>query len=167
MSLVPFDTLPDEARLWCFGASRPPDPTETTRLLEAMRAFADRWTAHRRDLHAALEWRGDRFLLVAVDESASTGASGCSIDALTSELRRLEEELRLDLLDATPVWYRERDGSIASCSREEFRTRASRGEVDESTPVFDVALTRVGDLRAAGLERPAGGSWHRRLLARS
>ena len=92
MSLIPFDTLPDDARLWCFGASRAPDAPTTELLLDSMRAFVAEWTAHRRDLHAGFDWLHGRFLLIGVDESRA-GASGCSIDALTGHLRRLGAEL--------------------------------------------------------------------------
>jgi hypothetical protein len=163
MSLVSFQTLPDDSRLWCFGASRPPAGAETARLLDAMHAFVGEWTAHSRNLKAGLDWRDQRFLLVAVDES-ETGASGCSIDALTRQLRDLESELAIDFLDSTPVWYRDATGHVRSCSRAAFRSAAERGEVGADTPVFDLTITRVRDYREGRFERAASASWQRTLL---
>lgn len=163
MSLVSFSVLPDSARVWCFGASRPPAGRETAALLDSMHDFVERWTAHARDLAAGIDWRDQRFLLVAVDETA-TGASGCSIDALHRQLRELEASLGLDLLDSTPVWYRDRSGRVSSCSRADFRDAAGRGEVGPDTPVFDLTLTRLGEVRAGAFERPASSSWHRTLF---
>ncbi len=67
MSLVAFDSLPDSARVWCFAAEPEPGPGETARLLDAMRAFLEEWTAHRAELIAALDWWHGRFLLVGLD----------------------------------------------------------------------------------------------------
>ena len=163
MSLIPFDTLPDDARLWCFGASRALDASATEILVGSMRAFVAEWTAHRRDLEAGFDWWHERFLLIAVDESRA-GASGCSIDALTGHLRRLGAELDLDLLDSMPVWYRAPAGDIRMVSRTEFSDLAALGEVSANTPVFDLTLTRLGDARAGSLETAAGSAWQRSLL---
>lgn len=163
MSLVPFDDLPDDARLWCFGAGRETDPGERVRLLEEMRAFVGEWTAHRKELRAGLDWRSDRFLCVAVDESTAD-ASGCSIDALTDRIRRLETDLGLSLLDGALVWFRDGSERIRAVSRPAFRALAARGEVGPDTPVFDLTVARLEDLRAGRLERPARESWHARLL---
>lgn len=165
MSLAAFDTLPDEARMWCFAADRAPEPAETARLLDAMTDFLEGWTAHGADLSVGLDWRYDRFLLVAVDERAA-GASGCSIDALTRRLGELEAELGLRLRDASPVWYRDpEDGDRVKCaSRAEFREIAGRGRADGSTTVFDLTVERVGELRRGSWELPARDAWHATLL---
>jgi len=164
MSLIPFDTLPDDARLWCFGASRAPDASTAELLSDSMRAFIAEWTAHRRDLHAGFDWLHGRFLLIGVDESRA-GASGCSIDALTGHLKRLGAELDVDLLDAMPVWFRGTAGDIRMVSRADFSDLAAQGVVTTDTPVFDLTLTRLGDARAGGLETRAGSAWQRSLLA--
>jgi hypothetical protein len=163
MSLIPFDALSDEARLWCFGASRTLDATQTVRLFDSMRSFLAEWTAHRQDLLAGFAWMHERFLLVGVDESGA-GASGCSIDALTGHLRNLGAELGLDLLDSMPVWFRDPAGDIRMVSRADFSDLAVQGEVSAHTPVFDLTLTRLGDVRAGGLETAAGSAWHRSLV---
>ena len=166
MSLVAFRSLPDGSRLWCFGASRPPTGVETAHLLDRMHSFVKGWTAHSRYLRAGIQWRDQRFLLVAVDEERA-GASGCSIDALTRRLQELESKLDLDLLDSTPVWYRDGTGRVRSCSRDEFRARAGSGEVNGGTPVFDLTVRRMGDLRGGRFELTAGDSWHSILLSGS
>jgi hypothetical protein len=163
MSLVPLADLPDDARVWCFGADPEPGPDTAGRLLEEMRAFVSEWTAHRKALRAGVAWRSDRFLCVAVDESAA-GASGCSIDALSDRLRELERELGVSLLDAAPVWYRDAAGTVRSVSRETFRALAARGEIGADTPAFDLTVATLGELRAGRLERPVRESWHARLL---
>ncbi|MDT8436035.1 MAG: hypothetical protein RRA92_04700 [Gemmatimonadota bacterium] len=163
MSLVPLADLPGDARLWCFAADPAPDPATADRLLAAVREFAETWAAHGADLRAGAEWVADRVLCLAVDERAA-GVSGCSIDALTGRLRALEEELGISLLDGGSVRWRDPDGRPRTASRERFRTLAREGRVGPDTPVLDLTLPRLADLRDGRLERPASASWHARLL---
>ncbi len=163
MSLVAFDSLPDSARVWCFAAEPEPGPGETARLLDAMRAFLEEWTAHRAELIAALDWWHGRFLLVGLDES-QVGASGCSIDALMGRLTALESELGIRLTDSAPVWYRDAADRIRSVARNDFRQLSAEGVVGPDTRVFDITMTDVGTARANRLERRTAESWHARLL---
>ena len=165
MTPTPFDRLPDESRVWIWGAHRVPDTGEAARLLDATRSFLDEWAAHGSPLRAGLDWRHHRFLMVAVDESRA-GASGCSIDAVTDHLAALESELGIDLLDTSPVWFRDpgRAGLVRTVSRSAFRRLAREGRVDGETVVFDLTVDRLGDVRAGDWELPASGSWHASLL---
>ena len=163
MSQVPFDDLPDDARVWCFAAEREPGPRETARLLDSLQSFVDQWTAHRQDLSAGVTWLHQRFLLVGLDER-TTGASGCSIDALMGRLGELERELGFRLTDASRVCYRDGNGRIQSVTRGDFRELAKSGSVGPETPVFDLTASSLDRVRSGGLERPASTSWHARLL---
>lgn len=165
MSLTPVDQLPDDSRVWIWGAHDVPDADEAARLLDASRRFLEDWAAHGEALRAALDWRRHRFLHLAVDESRAT-PSGCSIDAVTDHLAGLEEELGLRLLDTSPVWFRDPDrgGQIRTVDRPEFRRLAREGRVDGSTVVFDLTVERLGDVRAGAWELPAAESWHASLL---
>ena len=154
--------LPDEARLWIFGASRPISEQQVAPLVSSTESFLEGWAAHGQALAAAFDWRYDRFLLVAVDEDR-TAPSGCSIDALTDHVKHLETELDVSLLDGGAVWFRDATG-IRRVDRREFREMAARGEVDGATIVFDLAVQRLGDVHTGGWELPAASSWHARLL---
>ena len=105
----------------------------------------------------------DEDRLVGLDER-TTGASGCSIDALMGRLGELEREFGFGLTDASPVWYRDGEGHIRSVTREDFRKLADSGTVGPETPVFDLTASSLGPIRSSGLERPASTSWHARLL---
>lgn len=161
-----FPHLPDSARLWAFGVARPLSPEEAAALLEAVDAFLDEWRAHGHPLAAAREWAYGRFLLVGVDDRV-TPPSGCSIDALVHVLQDLEKELDTEIVGGAPVWYREGgpEGEIHRVSRPRFMEEAVEGRVSEDTIVFDLSLTRVGELRQGRWEVPAGESWHRRYLS--
>lgn len=162
MPRIPFDQLPDDARLWVFPTSRPLTPSEEEEMVARVDAFLDQWVAHGAPLSAGRDWREGRFLLVAVDE-ASAPPTGCSIDSLARMLRDLGREWDVSFLDHSPVWYR-KDGEAVPVSRRDFKSMAEAGEVSLETPVFDNAVTRVSQLRGSEWEKPAGASWHRRAF---
>ena len=84
MPLVPFEELPDHARLWTFAASRRLSDQETARLLAATDEFLTSWAAHRVPLATASEWRLGQFLFVAVDEGAAGASDARSTHSLGS-----------------------------------------------------------------------------------
>ena len=158
MPRVDFEALPDEARLWVFGAGRRLEPGEARTLLDRVDTFLDGWAAHGAPLTSAREWREDTFLLVAVDERTAP-PSGCSIDVLVRELKDLEARLGVSLVDHHSIWYRER-GEIRRSARPAFRALAEAGAVGPATVVFDNSVTRMGQLRSGQWERPARDAWH-------
>jgi hypothetical protein len=162
MPRVDFDALPGHARLWVFAAERDLAPDDRRQLLDTVDAFLDGWQAHGHPLTSARDLRYDRFLLVAVDEQAA-GVSGCSIDALVREMRRLEGRLGARLVDHGPVVYRDA-GRIARAARDEFAELARTGRVTRDTLVFDNTVSRVDDLRSGRWEVPASAAWHGRAF---
>lgn len=163
MSFVPFADLPDDARIWIFGAGGPLPPAVAERLLRGVQSFVDRWTAHGSPVVGSFDWRYDTFLVVAADEAA-TGVSGCSIDSLYHTLKQLEEETGITLLDSSRVWYRDELDAVRSVTREDFRGMVEREEVGDETMVFDNTARTVGALRAGEWERPFHESWHVRAF---
>lgn len=131
-------------------------------LLATVDGFLDAWQAHGRPLTSARDLREGRFLLVAVDEAAA-GPSGCSIDALVREMRQLEHQLGIALVDHGPVVYRA-GAEIRRVSRDAFAELAASGAVSPDTLVFDNTVGRLGDVRAGRWETPASASWHGRVF---
>jgi hypothetical protein len=162
MPRVQFDELPGHARLWVFAAERDLSIDEQTQFLATVDGFLDGWEAHRHPLTSARDFRYGRFLFVAADEQAA-GVSGCSIDALVREIKRLEATLGVRLVDHGPVLFRD-DQGIVRMPRDEFAELARAGRVTPDTPVFDNTVTRVDDLRSGRWEGPASASWHGRAF---
>ena len=106
MPCLPFDAMPDTARLWIFPATRPLSAAEGERVLAETDAFIAGWAAHGVPLTAARDLRHERFLMVAADEAAA-GVSGCSSDALVRRMDRLGSALGVDLVEHGPVAYRD------------------------------------------------------------
>lgn len=163
MPLTTFDKLPDDSRVWIFGASAPVDDVDSAKLLAAVDAFLVQWKAHGHPLTAARDWRDERFLVIGVDQHTE-GASGCSIDGLFRTLQQLEQAIGSSLVGGGMVFFRGPGNLVCSLPREDFEALSRRGSADGTTPVFDTTITTAGDYRAR-FERPAADSWHKALLA--
>jgi hypothetical protein len=163
MPKVPFEQLPDDARLWVFAADRPLRTEEQARLLDHADRFLTGWAAHGAPVVGARALRDGRFLLVGADERA-TGVSGCSIDTLFRSLGELEREMDVSLRDGGLVFWRDEDGTIHAGSRPAFREHARRGAVGADTIVFDNTVSTVGDLRTGRWEVAMRDSWHARAF---
>jgi hypothetical protein len=163
MPSVPFDTLPDDARLWVFASAEPLGAEQTRALLAEVDRFLDTWAAHGEPLRAARDLRDGRFLAVGVDQSTA-GASGCSIDGLFRRLQALEPTLGTTLLGgASRVYWRDAGGRVQAAPRADAKAHATRGAWGPDSPVFDLGVTTAGDWRTR-FERPARESWHAALL---
>lgn len=162
MPLTDFAKMPDDARVWVFGASAPIDDVDGPRLVAAVDSFLLQWKAHGHPLTCARDWRDDRFLVVGVDQRTE-GASGCSIDGLFKTLQQLESAIGANLVGGGRVYFRDALGMVHSVTRQEFESMGKRGEVTGETPVFDTTLTTAGAYRRA-FEQPARDGWHKTLL---
>jgi hypothetical protein len=156
MPSVPFEVLPDSARVWVFASDKALTGTAAHALLASVDEFLDQWRAHGVPLRCARDWRDDRFLAVGVDVTAEN-ASGCSIDGLFRTLQQLEGEIGSRLVGGGRVFYRG-PAEVETTSRQEFVERVKRGAVTRETPVFDTGLTAAADWRAK-FEQPASEAW--------
>lgn len=162
MPQVEFSQLPEDSRVWIFSAERELTTFEQEHLLREVDAFLARWGAHDRPLVSGRDICYDRFLFIAVDQS-TVGPSGCSVDALVRQMKGLQDELGVELVNHSPVLFR-RENSIARVAREEFAALAASGAISLETTVFDNTLTRLGDVRNGHWETKASKSWHGRAF---
>jgi hypothetical protein len=163
MPRVSFDSLPDDARVWVFGAASGITGPPSEQLLAAVDDFLAQWNAHGSPLVCGRDWRDDRFLAVGVDQSTA-GASGCSIDGLFRTLARLEPVLGTTMLGGGRVYYRDADGRVNATTRSAFNQLVAEGRIGPDTPVFDTTITSASAWRAE-FERPMRASWHAQLAA--
>jgi hypothetical protein len=153
---VNIDELNNDAYVWIFGISPSLDAQKSNALMLEVDAFLENWAAHGVPIPGAAELREGSFLVVAADEHREK--SGCSIDRMFGTLRRLEKDLDVQILDSNRIFFRDRD-AVRAVPRSDFRSAATL-----ETPVFDVTVERLGDVRAGSWEKPAAESWHRQLL---
>ena len=162
MPRIDFDQLPVDARVWIFAAARSLSEAEQDQVLAEVDRFIAQWSAHDTPLTAGRQLRYDRFLFVAVDQRQA-GPSGCSVDALVRQMKSLERELSVALVDHAPVLFRQ-GAAIERVPRQQFAELAAAGTVSLETTVFDNSLTRLGDVRDGRWETRAADSWHARAF---
>jgi hypothetical protein len=162
MPLVPFDTLPEDARVWVFGASTSLDERAEHLLAHDVDAYLVQWRAHGAPLTVARAFTEGRFLTVAVDQRTA-GASGCSIDGLYRALQDAERATGASLVSGGRVFYRDASGAVHGATQDEFAELAAAGIIKPDTIVFDTTVQTLGDWRAR-FEKKAAESWHARLM---
>ena len=161
MPIVPFEKLPDSARLWVFASDRELTGDAEAAVLGAVDDFLAAWKAHGVPLICARDWRDNRFLAIGVDVNAEN-ASGCSIDGLFRALQQLERTIGSRLVGGGRVFYRTASG-IEATSRDQFAEQVKRGEVGKSTPVFDTGVSAASGWRTR-FEQLAGSAWTARYF---
>jgi hypothetical protein len=154
MPLSPFATMPDDARLWLRALAR---PTKASVLAPEMEALLSQWR------HKGVQYQGAWALLenriLAVGEpTLASQPSGCAIDGMLRGVNQLTAKLGMILEDPLAVIVRLKDG-IHAIPRSDLESKLSDGTLDGSTPVLNLALLTLGDLRQGKLERPLAATW--------
>lgn len=159
--LVPFEQLPDDARIWIYQSDRPFTVEQTSRIREKLNAFVENWTAHSRMLAGGYEIMYDLFIIIGIDEKMAM-ASGCSIDKSVHVMKELEKDLQVSLLDRM-VFAFKKNTNVYSVSRKEFGEKVNTGEINNETIVFNNLVDRKSGLRKEW-EVPMRSSWHAQLV---
>lgn len=161
---VPFETLPDFARIWLYQAERKLSTDEQDTISTRLRTFTNQWVAHSQPLRSSFLILHDQFVVLAVDESYS-GASGCSIDSSVHIIRSLVDELQVDLFNRTKVafWIEE---EVKTLPLGGLAEEMDKGFWNANTIVFDTTIQTKGALKNEWMVQ-AGNSWLRRYLAKT
>jgi hypothetical protein len=154
MSLSAFAALPDEARLWLLALTRPTEPSELAPELEALLGH---WRHKGVQYQAAWSLLDNRILAVA-EPTLAAQPSGCAIDGMLRGVNQIVARLGMVLEDPQAVLVRLADG-IRAFPRADLEARLADGTLDGATPVLDLALLTLGDLRQGRLERPLATTW--------
>ena len=157
MPVVPFETLPDAARVWIFGSDVPLSDAGSTALLSVVDEYLAAWKAHGQPLTVGSQLRDARFLVIAVDQSTA-GATGCSIDGLFRILQQTGPTVGANLVGGGRVFYRGAESVVQSTTREQLAGLVAAGTITKDTVVFDTSITDLGTFRS-GFEKRAKESW--------
>jgi hypothetical protein len=152
----PFENMPSEARVWVYQASRNLNITELAKTEEVLAAFTDEWNSHGHGLSSSFKVFYNRFLVLAVDETAY-GASGCSIDKSVNLMKELEQTLGVSLLDKTQIAYLQ-NNEIASIDFRNVKTAIAEGNFNADTIIFNNLVDSIDKLNSSW-KQAAGDSW--------
>lgn len=130
---IPFDNLPQNARVWVYQANRQLSDAEVAFIEEYLKPVVDDWTAHGTALLASAKVLHNRFLLIGLDESKYP-ASGCSIDSSTRWLKALGEKMNIDFFDRSQAYLE--DGEIKTFSIFQAKKTVESGIISPDAVVF-------------------------------
>ena len=164
MSDMLFPHLTDDSDCWIYASDRTLTSEEMDLLSSLFGRFSQDWSSHGRKVNAGFDIVDGRIMVVAAHISGGD-ISGCGIDKSLHLLQEVAESRSFSWVSALQIIYRSDEGEIEAVSRKGFKALAENGRVHTGTPVIDLSLRRLGDLRNRGMETPASLSWHGRLFA--
>lgn len=132
------EQFPDLARVWVFTADKAIAENERAAALQPVSRFLEQWATHGKALTATAVWLNAWQLAIVLDET-KTGASGCSIDALTRFMRELGEHLSVNWFDRMKILIHN-DGT------DQLIAFSSLGEFPNAL-VYDALVQHLGELR--------------------
>jgi hypothetical protein len=153
-ALAPFASLPDDARLWLLALEQTTDPARIAPALDAALAAWRHKGVQYRAAWTLLEGR----ILAIVEPTLSANPSGCAIDGMLRTVHRIAEAAAQPLADPQAVVARTEAGLVI-VPRNELEARLQGGTLHGGTPILDLALYTLGDLRQGRLEKPLTATW--------
>ncbi len=158
---IPFEKMSVTSRVWVYCASRAFTEEEKTWMLPKLVSFCNQWNTHGTLMPTSFEIKHDQFIILSVDES-NMGASGCSIDSSVRILREIEQQIKVDILDAGKIAYL-RDNHVEVIKLPALKSMINEGKLKPETLVFNPSINNKGELEEDWL-MPAKESWLNRYF---
>ena len=158
---VPFESLPEESKIWIYQSNRKFSDAEFEEINTALPLFLENWAAHGKSLEASYQLKYNRFIIIAVNQE-NQAATGCSIDASVHFIQSLEQKYNVDLLDKMNVTFKVGD-HVAHKQLIDFKKMAKEKAVTENTIVFNNLVNTVLEFNESW-EVSAMDSWHSRFF---
>jgi chemotaxis regulatin CheY-phosphate phosphatase CheZ len=158
---IPFESLPEESRIWIYQSNRKFSDDEIAEIENDLKAFVEDWSAHGTSLEASFIIQYNRFIILAVNQEVQQ-ATGCSIDKSVEFIQALEQKYKVDLLDKMNVTYRQGE-YITHKSLLDFKRMAKEKAVSANTIVFNNLVNTIEEWKESW-EVPAAESWHSRFF---
>lgn len=158
-----FDNLPDSSRIWIYNTAGTFTEQEIDLIRRRGAEFLKDWTSHGAAMMAQMDVLHNRFVVLALDESAAN-ASGCGIDKSVHFIKSIGAEINKDLFQRTTVFYKD-SGEIKSSPIHEFWAMKKAEIIKDDTIVFDNTIQTLGELRN-NWEIPFAKSWHQEMWMR-
>lgn len=141
---IPFESLPDNSRVWIYQSDREFTTEEALQIEEKGKEFVEHWTAHQQTLMAGFKIFHHIFLVLSADES-HYGASGCSIDKSVHFISEIEKEFKVNLFNRLNLVYLQNEKNhIVHFSK--FKELLVQQKVNLETKIFNNLISTKGDL---------------------
>lgn len=158
---TPFDTLPEESKIWIYQSNRKFSDDEMNEIETDLKVFVENWAAHGTSLTASYLLKYNRFIILAVNQEHQM-ATGCSIDASVVFIQSLEQKYKVDLLDKMNVTFKVGE-HVAHKTLIDFKKMAKDKAVTGDTIVFNNLVNNIAEFNESW-ETPAADSWHSRFF---
>ena len=158
---IPFNQLPDTARVWVYQSARPLTDAEVAVIETDLQPAVDGWAAHGTPLLGSAQLLNNRFLIVAVDEGHHL-PSGCSIDSSVRWVREIGQTLNTDFFDRSAAFVTA-DGSIETVALPQIKAAVAEGRLAPDTTVFNNLVATKAELRN-NWQIKATDSWLKRYF---
>lgn len=139
---IPFENMPNTARIWVYQTDRVLSETEFETVQIALNEQINNWAAHGAPLAGAFKILYNRFVVIAVNE-AYNGTSGCSIDASTGWLKELGQQLNINFFDRSIAYLSENE--IKSVDFLVVKKAVLEGEILPTTIIFNNLVNTLAD----------------------
>ena len=161
---IPFQQLPETARLWVYAAPRPFTSQELSFIEATAPEFLEAWATHGTPLQASYQLLENQFLVLSVNEAVQT-ASGCSIDSSMGYVRSLEQKFGFSLTDRSLVYFLMGD-KVNAIPLAELKQQIEQGIVEPGTPLINTLVATKGELTQKWVQT-AGDSWLKRYFKKA
>ena len=159
--LVPFNQMPDHARLWVYVSSRTFTPEEELNIEDKLRQFVGGWETHGQAMSGSYEISNHRVITLAADEKF-LAASGCSIDKQVHLIKTIESELNISLLDKLWVYVQSADGLIAH-KLSALKSLIEQGEITHNSLILNNLCSTIEEWKDKKFV-PAAETWTKRYF---
>jgi len=158
---IPFNKLPDTARIWIYQANNSFSDTEILKINELLIDFSENWNNHGEGLKSSYTIKYKQFIIIAIDENHKE-ASGCSIDSSVQVIKKIEKLCGSDLMNKMNTAFKIED-VINIVSLADFQKYVAEGKITANTIVFNNMIKTIAAFKSKW-EVSAKDSWHARYF---
>lgn len=158
---IPFDKLPQEARVWIYQTARELSNSESEFVNNYLQSAVESWTSHSSNLLGSFQVLNNRFIVIAADENFNA-ASGCSIDSSTRWLKDLTAQLNIDFFDRSQAYLE--NGEVKTFSIFQAKKTVEEGKISPETILFNNNITNLKDFQEKW-QMPAAESFMKKYWA--
>lgn len=159
--LVPFDHIPDDAKIWIYPSSRKFYAKEIATIEEKIKDFICSWKPDDENFTASYLLLHQRFIVLTADD-ITTKLTNTDMDTAVSFILELQETYNVSLLDRMNVCFKQGE-YVQYKELKDFKKLLKNKAVTEKSIIFDNLVTTKHDFENYW-EVPIEHSWYNRFL---
>jgi len=142
---IPFDSIPEDSRIWIFPSSRKFYPQELKSIHTSVEDFLTIWKSNDSPIEASFQIKYDRFIIIATTETKNA-LNLEAHDALSHFIQKLEKTFSVTLIDKINVCFKQGE-YVQYKELVAFKKLIKTRSVSKNTIVFDNMISTKGMLK--------------------